>query len=88
MNLLYTCVNCSNSQLEELEYIVENMEEISFDAFRENIDSFELNILLEELGYSANFLIQKDWAVRYYKCLIKGESRFILQHSAIEYVFG
>lgn len=71
MNLLYTCVNCSNSQLEELEYLVENMEGISFDAFRKNINSFELNILLEELGYSDSFPIQKDWAVRYYKCLIK-----------------
>lgn len=88
MELLYTCVNCNDSELKELEYIVENMEEIPFDSFAKNIDEFELNVLLEELGYSAAFPIQKDWAVRFYQCMVKRKLRFILVHSAIEYVFG
>lgn len=83
----YDCVSPADEL--ELEYIIDNMAEISHDIFMANAEEEALGELLGRMGYSEEFPIAKDYAVRYYSCFLptKQCTAYIMVQSAIEYVF-
>ena len=85
----YNCV--TPASLEELEYIIEEMEYISYEDFVTNLQSPDLADLKESLGYVKGSLptLKTDWAVRFAKCYLpeKQKTAYVLIHSAIEHVF-
>lgn len=88
MQLLYTCVNCNKKQLNELQTIIDTMSEIPCSTFLKKAACQNLTDCIRELGYNNTFPITCDYHVRYYESNIKKKPRYILIHSAIEYVFG
>lgn len=82
----YSCVGCPN--VAELVYIISNSKEITYETFRKQVNTNDFKELKKELGYTPNFTIQDDWAVRFYSSKNrKGKRVYYLVHSAIEYVF-
>ena len=63
MNLQYDCVNPKS--IEELEYILENNDEIEVSEFIELVGYDNFNNLAELLGYSEDFKIENDEYVFY-----------------------
>lgn len=86
-NFKYNCVNPED--FEELEYIIDNMEKITYEEFSKEINSEDLNILECDLGYNDEFPITRDYHVNFGKCYLskKRKTAYILVHSCIEYVF-
>lgn len=88
----YTCV--SPRDLGELEWIIDNMEEIRWNEFKRNVGKRELEAsgLLEPYKDS-NLSIDKDYAVSFYKAEGCYEEKleyidaYIVVHSAVEHVF-
>lgn len=86
MRFQYDCV--SPNSLEELEFIIDNGEEITLQEFKNNVDSEDFHQLVENLGYSEDFPINEDWHVKYNRSIKEdGETVYYMVHSAIEYVF-
>lgn len=83
----YNCVNPGNE--DELKYIMDNMTPITFEEFKEHVNTDDLSDLTESLGYTPDFPIEKDWHVRYYECELENKQKtaYILVHSAIEHIF-
>lgn len=85
----YNCVSPSDE--EELSFIVDNLEPITYETFIQNVDEDDLEDLKFSLGYvpGSNPTLKKDWAVRYGKCKLPNKAvvAYVLIHSAIEHVF-
>lgn len=86
MRFQYDCVNPNS--LEELEFIIDNGEEITLQEFKDNVNSEDFGYLLESLGYSEDFPIDEDCHVQYNRSIKEdGKTVYYMVHSAIEYVF-
>lgn len=86
MNYQYDCVNPRS--LRELEFIIDNSEDIVYSTFVRNVNKDDLKILKERLGYSRSFPLKNDWHVSYHKSkLPNGNSVYYMCHSYIEYIF-
>lgn len=83
----YDCTNPNDEK--ELAYIIDNMQHIKHQTFKEHINEQSYNDIITQLGYSKKFPITKDWHVRYGKCMLpkKQKTAYILIHSCIEYIF-
>ena len=82
----YGCV--APRDMEELEYIIDHMENITLDEFSAMVDDGDFNALQLLLGYSEALTIDKDWHVKFAKSsLPNGRAAYVLVHSSIEYVF-
>ena len=86
-NYFYSYNCTAPADLEELNYIIDNNEEITYNTFRKHINNESFYSLHESLGYSKDFHIKNDWHVTYYKAKYKGITVYMLCHSCIEYVF-
>jgi len=82
LNYQYNCVNPNS--LKELEYILENAEEIEWLEFKKNVN-------LDQVSHYNNPdlpSIDKDWSVVFYKSqLPNGKIVYFYDHSHIEYVY-
>lgn len=86
MRYQYNCV--SPASLEELEYIIDNGEEITLQEFSYAVNSNDFESLATELGYSKDFPLSEDWHLIYNRSIKEdGETVYYMVHSAIEYVF-
>lgn len=83
----YNCVNPMD--LDELLYICDNMSQITYRTFLNNVNKSSLKCLSEELGYGDGLELKEDWHVSYHKCKLKDKNKtaYILCHSCIEHVF-
>ena len=82
----YNCVNPKDEG--ELDYIIDNMEEISVDEFLKNVSLEEVNnSLMYGMKYNTKEQLKKDWSVRFHKLNEKDINVYVMVHSAIEYVF-
>lgn len=73
--------------LEELNYIVDNNTDITYNTFLKNVNTEDFQSLKTNLGYTKNFSIKNDWHVTYHKTTYKGKRIYFMCHSRIEYVF-
>lgn len=90
MQFRYDCVNPNS--LEELEYIVDNSEEITYKEFIDAIGEENYETLLSFpyfKVYREGYLeLEKDWSVSFFKSELEYKSdAYFVCHSAIEYVF-
>jgi hypothetical protein len=86
----YNCVGCSN--VKELHYIIENSRQISYKTFINNVNKNDMEILIDNLGYSKHYkqglIFSNDWHISYHKSKTqKGKIVYYFSHSAIEYIF-
>lgn len=77
-----------------LNYIIDNMVEITYGTFVKRVDGESLKLLKESLGYTrelkknTGISLDSDWSVQFYKSkLATGEPVYILSHSGVEYIF-
>lgn len=83
----YSCVGCSKKQLAELEFLLDHMESIENEEFRERIGEELYERISNDFGYGPWLLLETDWCVDYYYYR-KGRIEYLIfQHSAIEYVY-
>ena len=87
MNYQYCCV--SPKSLRELEFIIDNAREITYETFIKHVNKEDLADLKQDLGYGRHGLtLKNDWAVSYHKSkLPNSKPVYFLCHSCIEYVF-
>jgi hypothetical protein len=86
MKYQYCCV--SPKSLEELNFIINNEQEITRQTFLKHVNKDELREIEQSLGYDRNFPMSKDWHVTYHKSKTPtGKRTYFFCHSAIEYVF-
>jgi hypothetical protein len=79
----YDCVHVGN-KINELHYIKDNWEEISYNEFMNNVD-FEI---FEDTFNNAIPKLKDDFAVMFYKSKLKNNAPvWVMKHSGIEYVF-
>jgi hypothetical protein len=86
-----SCVDwCSNSKLENLEWLCENSEEITLSDFKTRVDPESFDNIRKGLGYcdegEEGLRIEDDLYVEYY--LERQTGIAYILHSAIEYVFA
>lgn len=81
----YNCV--SPDSLKELNFIVDNMIEITYDTFLKNVNLESFQELSKNFGYRRDFHIKNDQTVTYHKCKLKNKVAYICCWSAIEHVF-
>jgi len=88
----YCCV--SPRDLEELQYIVDNNQNITYPTFRKHVNTESFNEIKEDLGYTSqlkkdcNIALSNDWSVSFHKSKTPdGKSVYYICHSAIEYIF-
>jgi hypothetical protein len=88
MKFRYDCVNPKN--LDELNYITDNMTNITYRTFRKYVDNKDFKKLKEQLGYKKDSEIKftNDWSITYHKSTnLKGDKVYLFCHSGIEYIF-
>lgn len=83
----YSCVGCNEEQLVELEFLIDNMEPIENEEFRERIGEELYQTISDQFGYGDWLRLEDDWAVSYYYYKNNTNEYLIFQHSAIEYVY-
>ena len=82
----YNCV--SPRDYDELEYIIDNMKEISADLFLRNVSLDEINSsLMYGIRYNSKEKVKSDWGLSFYRLKKGNIDAFILINSSIEYVF-
>ncbi len=84
-NYAYNCTSTNDS--EELDYIIDNMREVSVNTFLKNVELEEINnALLYDIKYTKEKL-KSDWSVKFFRIKKSGIDAFIMVNSAIEYIF-
>lgn len=88
----YCCVHPKS--IDELNYIIDNEREITYNTLRKNVDSDSFKEVKELLGYNKQLFLdcgltlQNDYAVSFHKSkLPDGRRVYYIRHSAIEYIF-
>lgn len=88
----YCCV--SPISLEELDYIIDNSREITYETLRNSVDPESFKEIKEMLGYNRHLqrdcgiTLKSDYAIGFYKSKTpKGQPVYYIRHSAIEYIF-
>lgn len=88
----YCCVNAPD--IDELNYIIDNSREITYETFRKNVETESFNEIKEGLGYTrevqrgCNLTLKNDWAVSFHKSKTEDNKQvYYICHSAIEYIF-
>lgn len=88
----YCCVNAPD--IEELEFIIDNNREVTYETLRKNINPESFKEVKESLGYTrqlyndCGITLKSDYAVTFHKSKTpEGKIVFYIRHSAIEYIF-
>lgn len=88
----YCCVSPNN--LDELNHIIDNNRNITYETFKKHVDTESFNEIKESLGYTpqfkkdCNISISNDWSISFHKSKTpEGKDVYYLCHSAIEYIF-
>ena len=86
MRYLTCCVNANGGDITDM---VDVAREISYDTMRKYISIEELRSVFDGYawGKEKGLRLKKDWAVRFYKSVFKGQKCVFVCHSMIEYVF-
>lgn len=87
MKFRYSCVYAPD--IEELDYICDNQDTVTYEEVLENIGAEEMLVLSVRLGYHKyDFGINEDWSVSFHKSeLPDGSLVYYVCHSAIEYIY-
>lgn len=67
---------------------VNNAREITYKTFVGKVDSEDLKMLSEHMGYGKYLKLQDDYAVSFHKSKLFGKVVYYVTLSAIEYIFG
>jgi hypothetical protein len=83
----YNCVRPKSK--DELEFICDNMKEITANTFFKYVKMSELGYCCNTSYYKTIAKFKKDYHIRYYKCksVSNNIDSYIMVHSAIEYIF-
>jgi len=88
----YCCVNAPD--IDELNYIIDNNRDITYNTLRKNVDTESFNDVKKSLGYNRQLFLdcgitlQNDYTVSFHKSkLPDGRKVYYICHSAIEYIF-
>lgn len=88
LELVATCVSTTPDELEFLEEMMDKEREIELSTFKKYV---EIQPVRDAFGYvtgkKQGVKIEKDWHVRFFKSIWKGEACVFMRHSAIEYIF-
>lgn len=91
MQLQYDCTNASAIQMHQLKAIINCMIPITYRTFRSKFTKKEWDQLNKQFCYANSkhygLTMKNDWAIRYYKACINKEVYYILQWSAIEFIY-
>lgn len=87
MRFRYSCV--SPRSLRELDFIIDNSREVTYQTVRKHIGSENMKELSSSLGYDdCDLTLEDDYAVSFHKSkLPDGSSVYYVRHSAIEYIY-
>lgn len=82
-------ISCMNSTAEKIDNMMETAEEISFNKFKSVIGEEKIKQLLSQYtwGRDEGLKLKDDYYVSYYRGIYKNKPAYIIQHSAIEYIF-
>lgn len=81
--------NCVHSTAEKIDAMMDTAKDITFVTFWRAVDKAQVKALFPdyEWGRAKGLRLKDDYAVSYYHSHFDGVLAFILQHSAIEYIF-
>jgi len=82
--------NCVGSTAEDIQAMVDNAEEVSFEDFISHVNEEEFRDIEHNMGYPANEFLQEmkdDYAVSFWHSSFRGVDAYYFDHSRIEYVF-
>jgi len=85
---LTSCVLCSQSDVPDLESMMDESEDITHEDFVEELSTKAYEQFFEELGYGAWLHLKDDYHVSFSRSTFKGEDCVYCTHSAIEYIFA
>ena len=82
-------ISCINSTAEKIDAMMNTAEEISYSKLQSVIGRQRLKEIfsLYAWGKEKGLRMKDDFAVSYYRGIYDGSPAYIVQHSAIEYVF-
>lgn len=85
---LASCDSISQSDVPDLEVMIDEAEEITNEDFLAAIGHKEYDILERVLGYGVALRLADDYHVSFNRSTFKGQSVVYLVHSCIEYIFS
>lgn len=88
MNYLTCCVSCDQSDVPDLESMMDESEDIEHDDFVEALSTEAYEQFFESLGYGDWLHLKDDYAVSFSRSTFRGEECVYCTHSSIEYIFS
>lgn len=81
--------NCVCAKAEDLDPMIDDALEITYNTFMKHIDAKEIKELFPSYDHDARIglTLKNDWHVRYYRSEYKRIKCYYIVHSAIEYIF-
>ena len=79
--------SCVNAEGQDIHDMIDVNTEITRRTFVKHTDRQSRLTLEQDLGYSPDFRISKDWHVSYHKSTYQGRPCVYLRWSAIEHIF-
>jgi hypothetical protein len=83
-------INCVSSTAEDIGYMIDHANEVSFEEFLMNVNNEEFEEMEKAFGYPANEHLQRmndDYTVSFWHSTFRGVDCYYFEHSRIEYVF-
>lgn len=87
-SFLTSCVLCSQSDVPDLNAMIDDETEIGHDEFKEALNEEAYEQFERNLGYGSGLRLADDWHVSYHRSTFRGEDVVYCVHSAIEYIFS
>jgi len=88
----YFCADCVNSTAEKIDALMDSAEEITYDKLLSVVGEESVReVFGENAGYAwgneEGLKLKDDFAISYYRGIYDGAPAYVIQHSAIEYIF-
>lgn len=80
--LLTTCVDCKD--VDALQAAIDKAKAVTFSTFARHVN---VQAIEKRLGYGRHLRLADDWAVRFFKSKWAGQNCYIMQWSAIEFIY-
>lgn len=88
MTFTTSCVLCEQSDVPDLEDMMDKSEDITHEDFVEALTKEAYEEFFDELGYNCWLHLKDDYHVSYSRSTFKGEQCVYCTQSGIEYIFS